>query len=89
MSIDGSYVRVKAMLIAPNPSGAAHALTLNATTAENPAGYHRLIGGSVELGETHAQAIVREVAEELGARTRSSSSTQVDSTPSQPVMTSR
>lgn len=34
---------------------------------ENPLGYHRLIGGSVERGETHRDAIEREVTEELGA----------------------
>lgn len=56
------------MLIAPNEDRTAHAVSLNAPTAENPHGYHRLIGGSVELGEPHRQAIEREVAEELGAR---------------------
>jgi 8-oxo-dGTP pyrophosphatase MutT (NUDIX family) len=45
----------------------AHAVTVNPPTAENPQGYHRLIGGSVDLGEPHRAAIVREVDEELGA----------------------
>lgn len=67
MDVDRSFIRVKAMLIAPDADGAAHAVTLNSATAENPAGDHRLIGGSVELGETHRDAIVREVEEELGA----------------------
>ena len=40
-------------------------------SAENPQGYHRLIGGSVNLGEPHRDAIVREVDEELGATIRS------------------
>lgn len=66
--IDRSYIRVKAMLIALNDDGTAHAVSLNRPTAENPQGHHRLIGGSVELGETHHDAIVREVDEELGAR---------------------
>ncbi len=66
-AVDRSYIRVKAMLVAPNPAGTAHAVSLNPPTAENPAGYHRLIGGSVELGETHREAVVREVDEELGA----------------------
>lgn len=55
------------MLIAPNDDLTSHAVTLNPPTPENPDGYHRLIGGSVEPGETHHDAIVREVQEELGA----------------------
>lgn len=58
------------MLIAPNTDGTAHAVSLNAPTAENPGGYHRLIGGSVELGETHSDAVRREVSEELSATIR-------------------
>jgi len=68
MTIDRSIIRVKAMLIAPNADRTAHAVSLNRPTAEHPGGHHRLIGGSVELGETHREAIVREVDEELGAR---------------------
>lgn len=55
------------MLIAPNDGRTGHAVTLNPPTSENPHGYHRLVGGGVELGETHRQAMVREVDEELGA----------------------
>ena len=55
------------MLVAPNPQATAHVVSVNAATAENPGGYHRLIGGSVELGETHIDAIRREVREELSA----------------------
>jgi len=65
--IDRSHIRVKAMLVAPNAQGTAHAVSVNAATAENPDGYHRLIGGSVELGETHIDAVRREVREELSA----------------------
>ncbi len=68
MSIDRSYIRVKAMLVAPSSDGARHLVSVNAPTQENPLGFHRLIGGSVELGETHREAIIREVDEELGAR---------------------
>ncbi len=68
MSVDRSYIRVKAMLIASSGDGDHHLVSVNAPTKENPLGYHRLIGGSVELGETHREAIVREVDEELGAR---------------------
>ena len=67
MAVDGSFIRVKEMLIAQSDDLTSHAVTLNPPTEENPDGYHRLIGGSVELGETHRDAIVREVAEELGA----------------------
>lgn len=58
------------MLIAPNEDLTRHAVGVFPPTAENPHGYHRLIGGSVELGETHRDAIVREVDEELGAKIR-------------------
>jgi len=67
VSIDRSRIRVKAMLVAPNRAGTAQAVSLNAPSAENPRGFHRLIGGSVELGETHRAAIVREAGEELSA----------------------
>ncbi|MDQ0644373.1 NUDIX hydrolase [Microbacterium murale] len=70
MSIDRSRIRVKAMLVAPNAAGTAHAVSLNAPTAENPNGYHRLIGGGVEVGETHSAAVEREVSEELAATIR-------------------
>ncbi len=67
MTVDRSFIRVKAMLLAPNREFTAHAVSHNASTIENPQGFHRLIGGSVELGESHRDAIVREVDEELGA----------------------
>ena len=67
MPIDRSYIRVKAMLVAPNDSRTSHAVSLNPPTRENPDGYHRLIGGGVDLGETHRDAVIREVDEELGA----------------------
>ena len=70
MTLDRSHIRVKAMLIAPNADFSAHAVSVNAPTVENPEGYHRLIGGSVELGETHRDAIVREVDEELRVEIR-------------------
>ena len=55
------------MLIAPNTVGTAHAVSLNPPTLEHPEGFHRLIGGSVKVGETHHDALLREVGEELGA----------------------
>lgn len=68
MSIDRSHIRVKAMLIARSADGSRHLVSINPPTSENPLGYHRLVGGSVELGETHREAIIRQVDEELGAR---------------------
>ncbi|QNN51383.1 NUDIX domain-containing protein [Nocardioides mesophilus] len=68
--IDRSHIRVKAMLVASNDDTTAHAVSLHPPTKENPYGYHRLIGGGVELGEPHRDAIVREVDEELGAKIR-------------------
>lgn len=67
MPVDRSVIRVKAMLIALDADRAAHLVSLNRPTAEEPEGHHRLVGGSVELGETARDAVVREVDEELGA----------------------
>lgn len=67
MAGDRSHILVKAMLVAPSDDGAHHLVSSHPPTSENPSGFHRLIGGSVELGETHQEAIVREVEEELGA----------------------
>lgn len=67
MPVDRTHIRVKSMLIAPNREGTAHAVSVNGATPENPLGYHRFVGGSVELGETHRDALIREVREELNA----------------------
>jgi ADP-ribose pyrophosphatase YjhB (NUDIX family) len=64
--VDRSHIRVKAMAYLPNAAGTHHAVL----RGEDPDGgrrFHRLIGGSVELGERAAEAIVREIAEELRA----------------------
>lgn len=53
MSVDRSIVRVKAMLVVPSADGSHHLVSA--------------IEGSVELGETFEQAIIREIDEELGA----------------------
>lgn len=64
--VDRSSIRVKAMVYLPNEAGTHHAVL----RGHDPVGdrvFHRLIGGGVELGERAADAIVREVAEELHA----------------------
>lgn len=68
VSVERSCIRLKVMLIVPSQDGSRHLVSRNSPTSENPNGYHRLIGGSVEFGETHREAIIREVDEELGAR---------------------
>lgn len=55
------------MLIAPNDNLSAHAVSQHGPTVEDASGYHRLIGGSVGVGETHRGAMIREIREELGA----------------------
>lgn len=60
-------IRVVAMVVLPHADGVSHAVSRMAPTRENPAGFHRLVGGGVEPGETARDAAVREVAEELGA----------------------
>ncbi|WP_409483087.1 NUDIX domain-containing protein [Arsenicicoccus dermatophilus] len=60
--------QVKAMLVTLSPDGSTHLVSHHPPTQENPLGFHRLVGGSVEPGETHREAVIREVHEELGAR---------------------
>jgi 8-oxo-dGTP pyrophosphatase MutT (NUDIX family) len=60
-------IRVKAMLVLPHPDGDRHLVSRLAPTRENPEGYHRLIGGSIEPGERAVDAARRELDEELGA----------------------
>ncbi|MEO5610091.1 MAG: NUDIX domain-containing protein [Ornithinibacter sp.] len=70
-------IDVKAMIIVPSSDRLTHAVSLLPPTAEHPQGYHRLIGGSVEPGETHEDAIRREVREELDAHIRDLASLEV------------
>jgi ADP-ribose pyrophosphatase YjhB (NUDIX family) len=64
--VDRSYIRVNAMAYLPNSAGTHHAV-LKASDPSDGRTFHRLIGGSVELGERSEVAVVREVAEELRA----------------------
>lgn len=65
--VPGPAIRVSAMVVLPSPDGSAHAVARLPATRENPDGFHRLVGGGVEAGETSLDAVVREVGEELGA----------------------
>jgi ADP-ribose pyrophosphatase YjhB (NUDIX family) len=64
--VDRSCIRVKAMAYLPNAAGTHHAV-LRGHDPQGDRVFHRLIGGSVELGERSAEAIVRDVREELNA----------------------
>lgn len=63
---DCSYIRVKAMAYLPNAAGTHHAVLRGEDPGEGRV-FHRLLGGSVEPGERSAEAVVREIAEELHA----------------------
>jgi len=64
--VDRSFIRVKAMAYLPNAAGTHHAV-LKGTDPSDGRTFHRLLGGSVEPGERSEAAVVREIAEELGA----------------------
>jgi ADP-ribose pyrophosphatase YjhB (NUDIX family) len=65
--LDRSGIRVTAMVVLVDLDGTRHAVARLEPSRENPEGYHRLVGGGVEFGETSHEAVVREVREELGA----------------------
>lgn len=65
--MDRSGIRVTAMAVLLSHDGTRHAVARLSPSRENPEGYHRLVGGGVEFGETALAAVVREVREELGA----------------------
>lgn len=64
--IDRSRIRVKAFAVLRN-AARTHHLVLRAHDPAKGQDFHRLLGGSVELGERSEAAVVREIAEELGA----------------------
>jgi ADP-ribose pyrophosphatase YjhB (NUDIX family) len=55
------------MVVLFGPDRTRHAVAHLEPSDENPQGYHRLVGGGVEFGETARDAVIREVREELGA----------------------
>lgn len=62
---DRTVIRVKAFAVVLDGDGTHHAVA-RMSTPEQPA-FHRPLGGSIELGEQSAVAVVREIAEELEA----------------------
>jgi ADP-ribose pyrophosphatase YjhB (NUDIX family) len=63
---DRSYIRTKAMAILLNAARTHHAVIRWTDASKDPPDFHRLVGGSVELGERSVDAVVREIGEELG-----------------------
>lgn len=63
---DRSYIRTKAMAILFNAARTHHAVIRWTDASKDPPDFHRLVGGSVELGERSVDAVVREIGEELG-----------------------
>ena len=59
-------IRVKAMAVLRNAAGTHH-LVMRWPDATQGEEFHRLLGGGVEPGERTVDAVVREIAEELGA----------------------
>lgn len=63
---DRSYIRTKAMAVLLNTARTHHVVIRFIGTTTDPQHFHRLVGGSVELGELSVDAVVREISEELG-----------------------
>ncbi|MGH3329960.1 MAG: NUDIX hydrolase [Nocardioidaceae bacterium] len=63
--VDRSYIRVKALAVVYNESRTHHAV-LRGYDSVKDQHFNRSLGGSVELGEKAEDAVVREIAEELG-----------------------
>ena len=65
---DRSFIRTKAMAVLLNAARTHHAVIRWTDASKEPQDFHRLVGGSVELGELAVDAVVREIGEELGTR---------------------
>jgi ADP-ribose pyrophosphatase YjhB (NUDIX family) len=63
---DRSYIRTKAMAVLLNAARTHHAVIRWSDSSKDVRDFHRLVGGSVELGERSVDAVVREISEELG-----------------------
>lgn len=58
-------IKVKAFAVLANPARSRHLVWVARDETKQPTTFHRLLGGHVEFGEHAAQAVVREIAEEL------------------------
>jgi ADP-ribose pyrophosphatase YjhB (NUDIX family) len=58
-------IKVKAFAVLLNAARSRHLVWVSRDETKQPATFHRLLGGHVEFGEQAAEAVVREIAEEL------------------------
>ena len=58
-------IKVKAFAALMDASRSRHLVWVSRDETKQPATFHRLLGGHVEFGEHAADAVVREIAEEL------------------------
>ncbi len=58
-------IAVKAFAVLADRARARHLVWVARDETKEPATFHRLLGGHVEFGEHAAEAVVREIAEEL------------------------
>jgi ADP-ribose pyrophosphatase YjhB (NUDIX family) len=58
-------ITVKAFAVLTDAARSRHLVWVARDETKQPATFHRLLGGHVEFGELAAQAVVREIAEEL------------------------
>jgi 8-oxo-dGTP pyrophosphatase MutT (NUDIX family) len=68
--VDRSYIRTKALAVLLNEARTHNAVIRFTDSTREPQHFHRLVGGSVELGERSVDAMVREIDEELGTTLR-------------------
>lgn len=64
--VERAPIRVKAMAVLVNAAG-THQAVMRWSDPATGEEFHRLLGGGVELSEPAVDAVVREIAEELGA----------------------
>ncbi|GAA3701798.1 NUDIX hydrolase [Microlunatus aurantiacus] len=58
-------IKVKAFAVLADASRSRHLVWVSQDETKEPPTFHRLLGGHVEFGEGSAEAVVREIADEL------------------------